>query len=161
MLVQLPLLAACGWLLGRGLPPTTQRGRDDWNRFGVPGLLLAAFTAVFWLLPRWLDAALQEPFWEGAKFVTLPLLLGLPLARSWWRFPGVGRAIVWAHVIVMLAVMGWLYHAAPERLCNSYLFDQQELLARSLLTLAAVLGLFWTLWSLLRLPGDAAPQNRP
>ncbi len=148
VLVQLPLLAAAGWGLGRVVGPVRPGELAGFNGAGVPGLLLAAFTTAFWLLPRSLDAALQEPAWEAAKLTTVPLLLGLPLARSWPRLPPLGRALIRANLVPMLAVMGWLYHVAPDRLCNSYLLDQQARLGNGLLAVAAALAVAWTVMAL-------------
>ena len=73
------------------------------------------------MLPRALDAALTNPLTEAAKFVSLPALVGLPLALAWQRLPIIGRGFILTNVISMLAVLGWLYIAAPVRICNNYL----------------------------------------
>ncbi|MFA9461289.1 hypothetical protein [Thiohalorhabdus methylotrophus] len=149
MAVQLPLLVAAGWWLGRVPGPVRADELAGFNRFGAPGVLLAAFTLAFWLLPRSLDAALQDPAWEAAKLLSVPLLAGVPLGRSWPRLPGLGRAALWANLLPMLGVMGWVYIQSPVRLCNSYLLDQQDLLGRVLLGIAALLGLYWVGWTFL------------
>ena len=106
------------------------------NAAGIAGLLVAAFVAAVWMLPRTLDAALRDPLVEAAKFTSVPLLIGAPLALSWPLLPPVARAFVWANVI---SVLGWLYRAAPDRLCARYLFDQQATVGSALLIIAVVL----------------------
>ena len=140
MLVQIPLLVACGWLLGHG------RGWGGaWNGRGIPGVLLAVFALAFWMIPRWLDAALSDPAWEAAKFVSLPLLVGWPMGLSWPRLPALARGFVWANGLSMLAVVGWLYWAAPVRVCNNYLADQQADFGLSAFAVVAALAGYWTL----------------
>lgn len=160
MLVQLPLLVGIGALAVRWLPPRLHDRLDRCNAAGLPLTLLALFAAAFWMLPRSLDAALNAPPMELAKFLTLPLLVGMPLALSWRRLPLIGRGFLWSNLISMLVVLGWLYSAAPVRVCTNYLVDQQQLLGRSLLLLA--LGL--ALWLAGRVlfgggPGHAAPRR--
>ncbi|KPV39417.1 hypothetical protein AN478_09570 [Thiohalorhabdus denitrificans] len=160
MAAQLPLLVAAGWWLGRGLGPVRADELAGFNRHGAPGVLLAAFTLAFWLLPRSLDAALQEPAWEVAKFLALPLLAGVPLGRSWPRLPGLARAALWANLIPMLGVMGWLYIQSPVRLCNSYLIDQQDLLGWVLLGITGMLALYWVGWAFFGGLGRAVATDR-
>lgn len=143
MLVQIPLLVVAGHLLGPAVARHWPRCLRGGNRGGIAGILLASFTLSFWMLPRSLDAALGDPLMEAAKFLSLPLLAGVPLALSWPRLHPVARGFVWANLISMLAVMGWLYLAAPVRLCNSYLVDQQTLLGWVLLLLTALTTLAW------------------
>lgn len=145
MVGQIGLLVVAGWLLGRSWGPVTPGELGGWNRYGTTGLVTAIFTLAFWMLPLSLDFALQEPTWETAKFLSVPLLAGVPLSRSWSRLPVPARALLWAHLIPMLVVMGWIYDEAPVRLCNAYLLDQQALLARTFLGLAALTAAVWTL----------------
>lgn len=140
MLVQLPLLAALGAYAVRLLPAGVRRRLDACNGGGVPFTLLALFAAAFWMLPRSLDGALNHDHLELAKFISLPVLLGAPLALSWRRLTAIGRGFLWSNLLSMLIVLGWLYSVAPIRVCTNYLVDQQALLGRSLLFLALVLA---------------------
>lgn len=142
MLVQLPLLVGLGAAAVAWLPAGWRRRLDGCNAAGLPLTLLAVFAAAFWMLPRSLDAALNGPAMEAAKFLSLPLLVGMPLALSWHRLPVIGRGFLWSNLISMLVVLGWLYSAAPVRVCTNYLVDQQQLLGRSLLLLALGLALW-------------------
>lgn len=141
MLVQLPLLAALGAYAVRLLPVGLRLRLDACNGGGVPFTLLALFAAAYWMLPRSLDGALNHDHLELAKFISLPLLLGAPLALSWRRLTAIGRGFLWSNLLSMLIVLGWLYSVAPIRVCTNYLVDQQALLGRSLLFLAAALAL--------------------
>jgi hypothetical protein len=141
MLLQIPLLVVAGALLASCLPTALRRHLDAFNANGFPGILAAGFVTSYWMLPRALDAALSDPLMELAKFCSLPLLVGLPLALSWPRLGPIGRGFVLANAISMIAVVGWLYRESPVRLCSWYLTDQQVLLGDGLLLLAVLAGI--------------------
>lgn len=148
MLVQIPLLVLSGAWLAHLLPARFRCSIDSFNAGGIPGLLLALETIGFWLLPRALDGALNEGVMELAKLASLPLLAGVPLALSLPRLGAVTKGFVLANLASMLCVMGWLYLAAPNRLCNNYLLNEQILLGKLLLSIAIFLvaGLAWRLF---------------
>jgi hypothetical protein len=140
MLVQIPLLALCGWLCA----PSPAAGRNSaaaWDRHGIAGILTANLAAAYWMLPRTLDNAIASAAFEAAKFISLPLLVGVPLRRSWPRLPMLGQGFVIANAVSMLGIAGWLYLAAPVRVCVYYLIDQQEIVGRALLHLAGAITL--------------------
>jgi hypothetical protein len=140
MLLQIPLLGMAGALAATGLPLEWKRRIDGWNRGGVSGTLLALIAGSWWMVPRALDLALGSPAMELAKFVTLPLFVGAPLALSWNHLGFIGRGFVIANVLPMWAVVGWLYLVAPVRLCNFYLVEQQVSAGLGLLGAAVGLG---------------------
>jgi hypothetical protein len=140
MLVQIPLLAIAGVLAASALPVSVKARVRDWNRGGVSGTLLALLVSSWWMVPRALDWALASPLMEAAKFTTLPLLVGAPIALSWSPLGGMGRGFVVANVLPMWAVVGWLYIAAPVRVCNYYLVDQQVVAGAGLLSAAIAVG---------------------
>lgn len=141
MLVQIPLLALVGALCAGALPVRIHNWLGCYNENGLPGILLTLFIAAYWMLPRALDGALASPTREAAKFLSLPLLLGLPLALSWRRLGPITKGLVYGNAVSMLGVAGWLYCAAPVRLCNYYRIDQQVLAGQGLLYAACALGL--------------------
>ena len=143
MLVQIPLLAATGILALRLLPECWQDKLLYAVGGAIPCVLLALFVSSYWMLPRALDAALANPLAEAAKFISLPALVGLPLALAWKRLSIVGRGFVWTNFISMLAVLGWLYIAAPLRVCNNYLVNQQESTGWRMVELAFIIFLWW------------------
>lgn len=143
MLLQIPLLAAAGFYAGRKLPAYWQDRLLAAAGGTIPCVLLALFASSYWMLPRALDAVLANPLAEVAKFLSLPVLVGLPLALAWRRLAAIGRGFVWTNFISMLAVLGWLYIAAPLRVCNSYLVNQQENAGWLMVKLAVLLFLWW------------------
>lgn len=144
MLVQLPLLALAGWLMGKGLMTMVPESRStSWNRGGITGLIIAIITLLFWMLPKSLDAALGDTGTEVAKFVMLPLCLGLPLALSWPRAHVLIRGLLKAQFISMLGVLSFLYTHAPVRICNNYLVGEQETAGLLMGGAAIALAAYW------------------
>lgn len=136
-LIQIPLLAVSGALL------VARTGSVPTNPLALPALLLATFTSAVWMIPRMLDASLANSDVEIAKLVTIPLLIGLPLGWCWPRLHGLTRAFVWANLVSMLLTLGWLYKAAPVRVCNYYLLGEQQDVGTAYLLLAAAIVLGW------------------
>ena len=135
VLVQMPLLASSGWFLGSALEPKFDKVMERWNRFGVAGLTLTIFTALFWVVPRSVDGAVALSGYEAFKFVSLPgagaaLVLSLP--RTHPLFAGALKA----NFVSMMAILAWVYTAAPVRLCNSYLVNDQKILGAGMAILA-------------------------
>ncbi len=143
VLAQLPLLALAGVLLATSLPYAVRQRLNVANEQGIPGILLTVLAAAFWMLPRSLDAALTTPLMELVKFVSLPALIGLPMALSWPKLGPVTKAFVLGNTISMLGVLGWLYISAPTRLCNYYIVAEQVLLGEALLIIALALAVPW------------------
>jgi hypothetical protein len=148
MLVQIPLLALGGGLVARAAAGGRGAAFTGFNADGIPGLLVAAFAAAVWMLPRMLDAALRTPLVEAAKFITVPLLVGAPVALSWPLLPLVARGFVWANLTSHAAVLGWLYTVAPDRLCTRYLYDQQAAVGAALSVIAVGLLVGWGWWAI-------------
>ncbi len=147
MLAQIPLLALAGWWFARCIPARLDRRLADWNHLGISGLLLASLTSVVWMLPLAMDAALDDPRVTLAKFLSVPLLIGVPAALSWPRAGFVVRGVVLLEVTATAFRLGWLYLISPVRLCSNYLLDDQQRLGTCLLAvgLAIMLLLTWKL----------------
>ncbi|MCD6679692.1 MAG: hypothetical protein LT102_03390 [Burkholderiaceae bacterium] len=143
MLVQMPLLAAAGFAAAAALPARNSEALAEAIGGALPCLLVAALASTFWMIPRALDLALFQPAVEAAKFVTLPLLVGAPLALAWPRLGVPGRGFVWTNFASMLAVLGWLYRASPLRACNAYRVPEQQLTGEWLVFLAIVVFVGW------------------
>jgi len=143
MLVQMPLLAAAGFAAAASLPARDAKALVDSVGGELPCLLVASLASTFWMIPRALDLALFEPAVEAAKFVTLPLLVGATLALAWPRLGVLGRGFVWTNLASMLAVLGWLYLAAPLRVCNAYRMSEQQQTGEWLVFLAIVAFVGW------------------
>lgn len=139
MLVQLPLLAAVGAWMASALPASAGKWFARRDRWGINGLLLASMTSLVWMLPRALDAAVDDAWIAGAKFATVPLLIGMPLALSWRRASLVLRGVFLAETIATCFRLGWLYQVSPQRLCSNYLLNDQQRLGYWLLVIGAAL----------------------
>lgn len=147
MLVQIPLLVAAGWLLARAVPAHVLVRVDAWNHRGISGLVLVTVVAAFWMLPRSLDAATTHPLLIAAKYLSVPLLIGVPLAVSWPRTGFVVRGFFLMEFVATFFRLGWLYLISPIRLCNNYALDDQQRLGRYMLVIGGGL-LIWLAWKL-------------
>lgn len=148
MLAQIPLLALVGWWLAPSLPRALTGVFGTWNHGGISGFVLASLAGMLWMLPRSMDAALQTPWVEAAKFTSVPLLIGMPLALGWQRAGFVVRGVFLVEVMATAFRLGWLYMISPVRLCANYLLDDQQRLGQILLAMGAVL-LLVVAWKLL------------
>jgi hypothetical protein len=148
MLVQLPLLAAAGWLLSGAVPPRVLARVERWSHRGFTGLVLVTVTAAFWMLPRSLDAATSHTLISAAKYLSVPLLIGLPFGVSWPRMGFVVRGIFLVEFVASFFRLGWLYLISPIRLCNNYALSDQQRLGGSMLAIGGGL-LVWLAWKLL------------
>src|SRR5574337_1603129 len=119
MLVQIPLLAFAGGLAVGAVPRRVDDAIATWNIGGISGVLLASLAGTVWMVPRALDAALDDPVVALAKFVSVPLLVGAPLALSWPRMGFVVRGVFLVELIATAFRLGWLYLVSPERLCSN------------------------------------------
>jgi len=141
VLLQLPLLAIAGALLAHALGAQRLRLSEP---HAAAFTLIAVFAILFWMLPRYIDAALAEPLVEAAKFVSIPLLVGGALAVGWDRSHPFVRGFLKANAISMLGVLAFLYIHAPVRICNSYLVADQERLGFGFLFAAFGLAIVWS-----------------
>lgn len=156
MLVQIPLLAVAGWWLLPLMPRRASDALAGWNRNGVSGIALVSFVAMVWMLPRMMDASLDDPWVAVAKLASVPLLIGLPLALSWPRAGFVVRGVYLLEVVATTFRLGWLYLVSPVRLCSNYLLDDQQQLGKIMFAIgvAIVLLLAWRLlWGRIDIEG--------
>jgi hypothetical protein len=148
MLVQIPLLVAAGWLLSRSFPARVLARVERWNHRGITGLVLATAAAAFWMLPRSLDAATSHAPVAAAKYLSVPLLIGLPFAVSWPRMGFVVRGVFLMEFVASFFRLGWLYLISPIRLCNNYALNDQQQLGGYMLAIGGGV-LVWLAWKLL------------
>ncbi len=132
MLLLMPLLFVAGALLRAALPARIVPRSAAWDYRGITGLVLASVASVFWLLPRLLDSAVSQPAVDAARYVSIPLLIGLPFSVSWPRASFIVRGVFLLECVATLFRMGWLYLIWPHRLCNNYLLDDQQRLGQYL-----------------------------
>lgn len=160
MTVQLPLLALCGFAAGRAAlraaPPWLTRWQT-FNAGGATGLLYASLVMIAWMLPRLLDEARLDPTVDAVKVATL-FAAGFAVAVSWPRCPRLWRGVVHLEAIATLARFGWGYLVAEQRLCASYLLEDQQRTGQVLLALAVVWSAL-VLWRPLFGRGAQAARN--
>lgn len=139
VLLQLPLLALVGWL---AFPATA--GQDwRWADGGFTPLLMALFGVAYWMLPRVIDASVNEPAMALVKFTSLPAI-GAAVALGWRRAHPLLRGFAKAQTISMAGFMAFLFTHSPVRLCNNYLIADQWRLGESFLWLAITLAMVWS-----------------
>ncbi len=143
VLVEIPLLIISGAILGKLMERPLKHISRQINIGGITGMLIASFTLAVWMVPRWLDASLTLQWVAWSKYLSLPLLVGLPLSISWSQLHPIARGVVKIEFLSMLFRLGWLYIISPERLCNNYLLDEQELLGQGFLIIGAALSVTW------------------
>lgn len=141
VLVQLPVLAVAGGLVATCFPI----GGGAWDRGGVTSILVSLFAIAFWMLPSSIDAALTSPGVELAKFISVPLLVGAPLATNWKYAHPLLRGFLKAQAISMLGILAFLYTHAPVRICNAYLVGDQERLGYGFLIVALGVSVVWVI----------------
>jgi len=142
MLLQIPLLILIGIIIGLSL--NTRYHIKVTYSYALPGLLIASFSLLFWMLPRSLDASLSYPSYAVAKFTTLPLLIGIPLALCWHAITAITKGFFITQIISMLMVLAWLYIESPIRLCNYYLINEQQQLGYALLFLTLFISIYYS-----------------
>nr|WP_309098812.1 DUF1404 family protein [Fredinandcohnia onubensis] len=139
MLIQYPLLIGSGYVLAKGFPRKWRGFFVYYNENGIAGILITICVVGFWVLPRSVDAALNEPILEITKYMSLSLLAGVLLFYSWQLLGPISKAFIWANVISMIFVMSWLYSVSPARLCNNYLVTAQQQLGKAMFVLGLVI----------------------
>jgi hypothetical protein len=142
VLVELPLLVVAGIIFALPLKPVSQPLLNWVNRGGICGLITASFLLAFWMLPRWLDTSLGDPWVASAKYGSM-VLTGMILALSWPSAHVITRAVVKIEFLTMFFRLGWLYLISPERLCNNYLLTDQIWLGRGFLLVGLALTITW------------------
>jgi hypothetical protein len=142
MHMQMPLLIFSGFLIARLFQLHYSRFFEKWNTNGVPGIMLFVIIVVFWTLPRSMDAALTSQSIEIFKFVSLPLLSGVPLRDSWKKLKPNVKNIIFYSFIILFFGMGWLYIDSPVQLCNNYLIIEQITLGWGFMTTAICMVIY-------------------
>lgn len=149
MLVQMPLLIAGGALLTCLRPLAHSRQGPDLFRFwnhcdshGMASMLTVLFCCAYWMVPNAIEHAVANPFAESIKFISLTCagaLLPGALSKSGMVF----RILFTGNLTWMLVVAGLIYLQAPQRLCNSYLLDDQARTGIGLLITASFFPAWW------------------
>lgn len=141
MLVELPLLVASGWAAGAVLAhhrlPAGLPRLIDAN--GVLGLAFASCVGALWMIPSMLDLSLLDAGVQWAKYGAW-WFSGVVLRASWRRSEPEIAAFFAGNMAWMLATAGLLYQDEGQRLCVSYLVDEQVVAGKGLIVLALLLA---------------------
>ena len=140
VLLEIPLLVGIGITAGCLLKPRLSGALDT---ISLPCILLACFTLAFWMIPRWLDASLSNAMVAYAKYLSVPILVGMPLALSWSNLHFIARGVVKIEFLAMLFRLGWLYQVSPSRLCNNYLLSEQQQLGYLFICIGFACAAIW------------------
>jgi hypothetical protein len=136
MHMQMPILVFAGFLGARFFQLRFPRFFEKWNGNGIPGILLFIIMVSYWTIPRAMDDALTSQGTEVFKFISLPIMAGIPLRDSWKKLKPVVKNLIFYFFIAMFTVMGWLYIETPVQLCNNYLVIDQITLGWGFVTTA-------------------------
>jgi len=167
MLVQIPLLIASGVIssgvISSGViasytvsPESWWRSR--WKQQGMSGLVLAAGGVAFWMIPRWLDAAVEHASVDVAKALSL-WAIGVVGARSWRATGGIVQLFVLGNMAWMTATVGMLLLDAPTRLCVTYGTSDQRITGYGLLLVTLLVVVKALLRASVALPLRTAPDT--
>jgi hypothetical protein len=141
MLLQAPLLMACGALLAPARGPWRER-LARWNSHGIAGLFAVALGTALLMVPRLLDLAVADWRIDVAKAVGL-LACGAALRLSWRDGGPLVQGFFLGNVLPMMAAVGQLYQDSPLRLCNAYLLGDQVRLGEALVAVSIAVGVVW------------------
>lgn len=143
VLVEIPVLVIIGIIIGEFTKEKFTPMLTLLNHGGITGMILVSILFAFWMIPRWLDASLTIEAISLAKYISLPLGVGIPLAWSWNALHPIARAVVKIEFLSMLFRLGWIYIISPTRLCNNYLINEQEILGKCILVIGILLSMTW------------------
>ena len=142
MLLQFPLLLVSGACLA-----ALSRERAEWLRWyeridahGLLGATLASCVLAYWMIPAALDMALLSEPSRAAKYTSL-WCAGFALGLSHPRISDEIALFFVGTLAWMMATAGLIYQTLPQRLCVSYLIDEQRRTGAGLVAAAVLLGL--------------------
>jgi hypothetical protein len=125
MHMQMPLIVFTGFLMARFFQIRFPKFFEKWNSNGFPGALLCIIVTTYWMIPRAMDEALNIPLMELFKFFSLAFLAGVPLRDSWKKLSSLGKDILIIYFTILFIVIGWVYLAVDQQICNNYLEIEQ------------------------------------
>lgn len=141
LFIAIPLLMVFGYIIGKTIfkePKCIAK----WNRSGIPAMLLANVTFIFWMIPRFLDESIQQTDFYLYKVLTLTFFCGLPLAWSFKKASYITINFFRIEFIATLFRMAWLFITAKNRLCVNYLYSEQATVGNLFLLLAILFSLW-------------------
>ena len=144
MLLQLPLLLTVGILLGWHQPwlRSIWRPLRYCDEHYLSSCLYLLITSAYWMIPNALEHAVTNSTYNTFKFITL-ILAGMLLPGMLRHANHILHIFLVGNLTAMTAFAGLLYQDATQRLCNSYLLDDQIVTGTGLLGYAIALPLLW------------------
>ena len=138
MLLEFPLLLGSGWAIARLVAPRPAPA-PGCDALGLLGVTVVSCVSAFWMIPAALDLALLHEPKRWAKVASW-VGAGALLALSAPRLGDEIAVFFLGNLAWMLATAGLLYREAEDRLCVSYLYDDQRWTGNGLVVLALALG---------------------
>jgi len=149
MVVQMPLLAAAGWLWSQLLSRLYPSARPiSWNRYGLTSFMAAQIIFTFWMLPVEIDRAVVIFQADAMKLASL-IAFGVLMHRSLKNSPATLQLFFVGYAVSMLLTAGAFLATSERRLCNAYSLDSQWSAGVGLMLLGATMGCTW-LWQVFR-----------
>lgn len=140
MLLQLPSIAAAGWLMF---------GKARWLErvapFDAHGLTVFSgglFLSAYWMIPRALEISITSGLSETVKFGTL-FVIGAMLPGAIARANSIIQMFFLGNFCAMTAIVGMLYQDQARQLCNAYLIDDQSITGMGLVLASGALAIWW------------------
>ncbi|WP_186578904.1 hypothetical protein [Aquibacillus kalidii] len=146
MHMQLTLLVLSGFLMGTFFKQRFASFFNNWNQSGVPGVILAVVIWAYWMIPRIMDETLTMHSIEIFKYISLPFLVGVPLRDSWKKVSYTVKHILYIFMTINFIVMGWIYVAINQQICNNYLLVEQRTLGFGSFAFAACMIIYGFIW---------------
>ncbi|MFC4386936.1 hypothetical protein ACFOZ1_03835 [Gracilibacillus marinus] len=136
MHTQMPLIVFSGFLIAPFFQQTFPNFFRKYNYTGLPGILLVILIWTYWQMPRAMDDALVYPHIELFKFISLSLLVGVPLRDSFPKLKKIYQFLFFLYLFCSLLGLGFIYIWIDEQICNNYLVIEQQTLGWSSLALS-------------------------
>lgn len=147
MLLQMPLLIAAGICLQVALPERAcpsallQQWRQC-DQHGVCSLLAILLIATYWMIPISVEQAVTSLQFDVLKFVAL-FIAGMLLPGGLRRSNLIIQIFLIGNLCGMMAIIAMLFQDTPQRLCNSYLLDDQSVTGDGLLCFSLLIPMAW------------------
>lgn len=142
MHMQMPLLVISGFLMAVYFQRQFPGFFSKWNADGIPGILLFTLIMIYWMIPKAMDDSLTKMGVEVFKFISLPILAGIPLRDSWKKISPGGKKAAIVIFTFLFYILGFLYIKTPVQLCNNYLLIDQITLGWGYMTMAICFSIY-------------------
>jgi hypothetical protein len=142
MAIEIPVLFIIGWIAAWRAGARLGKSVAHWDAHGIPVLLYATLTGMFWMMPVTLDKAVLQPSWGILKILSI-VLAGFLLGARWCRVSLIIQSFIVLNAVSMLLTGGLLYQQAQDQLCSVYFSGQQSAAGVGLLAWALIILAIW------------------